>query len=140
MKKLVYVLVTCAAILGIWVGGSAQAASLNSLTVPSSSIFLAAESQLRNPADFKLSTEYGQKIDLNNANVRLFRDLRGFYPNLARKIVDNAPYENVEDVLNIPGLSDRQKERLQANLEQFTLTPPADVFTEGGDRYNPGYY
>jgi photosystem II PsbU protein len=37
-------------------------------------------------------------------------------------------------------LSDRQIERLQANLDKFTVNPPADVFIEGDERYNPGLY
>lgn len=101
---------------------------------------LAAETEIRNPADSVLGSEYGQKVDLNNANVRLFRKYRGYYPNLAAKIVNNAPYEQVEDVLEIPGLSERQKQLLSEHLEEFTVTPPADVFNEGGDRYNPGIY
>ncbi|MDJ0734145.1 MAG: photosystem II complex extrinsic protein PsbU [Nostocaceae cyanobacterium] len=62
-------------------------------------------------------------IDLNNANIIAFKDCRGFYPNLAKLIVTNGPYETVEDVLNIPGLTQTQKERLQANLDRFTVTP-----------------
>ncbi len=101
---------------------------------------LAAETQIRNPADEVLGREYGKKIDLNNANVRLFRQYKGYYPTLAAKIVQNAPYDNVEDVLNIPDLSERQKELLSEHLADFTVTPPADVFNEGDDRYNPGIY
>ncbi|MFW6357814.1 MAG: photosystem II complex extrinsic protein PsbU, partial [Chroococcales cyanobacterium] len=71
---------------------------------------------------------------------RAFRQYRGFYPTLASKIIQNAPYENVEDVLDIPGLSERQKERLQANLDNFTVTPQSEVFVEGDDRFNPGVY
>ncbi|MFN6248070.1 photosystem II complex extrinsic protein PsbU, partial [Microcystis sp.] len=86
------------------------------------------------------TTEFGAKIDLNNSDIRDFRDLRGFYPNLAGKIIKNAPYQEVEDVLNIPGLSATQKERLQANLEKFTVTEPSKEFIEGDDRFNPGVY
>lgn len=93
-----------------------------------------------NAFDQKLTTEFGQKVDLNNATIRAFRDFRGFYPNLASKIIQNAPYERVEDVLNIPGLSDTQKARLQANLDKFTVTEPAKELNEGDDRINPGVY
>lgn len=93
-----------------------------------------------NPADKVLETEYGQKIDLNNANVRLFRDVRGFYPTLAKIIVKNGPFESVEDVLNIPDLSERQRAKLEANLDRFTVTPPSDVFLEGQERLNNGNY
>jgi photosystem II PsbU protein len=62
------------------------------------------------------------------------------YPNLARKIIRNAPYKNVEDVLEIEGLSDRQKELLQANLDKFAVTDVESAFTEGDDRFNNGIY
>ncbi|MGB5597055.1 MAG: photosystem II complex extrinsic protein PsbU [Crocosphaera sp.] len=93
-----------------------------------------------NPVDAKLTTEFGQKIDLNNEDIRGFRELRGFYPNLASKIILNSPYETVEDVLEIPGLSEKQKKRLEANLDKFVVTPPISELSEGGDRLNPGLY
>ncbi|MFN5516327.1 MAG: photosystem II complex extrinsic protein PsbU [Cyanobacteriota bacterium] len=93
-----------------------------------------------NAVDAKLTTEYGQKIDLNNSDIRDFRALRGFYPNLASKIIKNAPYESVEDVLSIPGLSEGQKSRLQANLDSFVVTEVSSELTEGDDRINPGVY
>ncbi|WP_204104326.1 MULTISPECIES: photosystem II complex extrinsic protein PsbU [Spirulina sp. CCY15215] len=96
--------------------------------------------ELRNEADDFLQTDFGQKIDLNNTNVRGFRQLKGFYPTLASKIVGNAPYESVEAVLDIPGLSESQKERLEANLDQFTVGELTNVFTQGDDRLNNGIY
>ena len=133
--------------LALLVGGlgfiaqPAMAFNLSDFTWQSSSILAAADmSNRRNPADEKLATEFGQKIDLNNANVRAFRQYRGFYPGLAQKIVKYAPYKTVEDVLEIPGLSETQRERLQANLDNFTVTDPASVFLEGDERINPGDY
>ncbi|MDJ0846491.1 photosystem II complex extrinsic protein PsbU [Crocosphaera sp.] len=93
-----------------------------------------------NPVDAKLTTEYGQKIDLNNEDVRGFRQLRGFYPNLAAKIIKYSPYDTVEEVLDIPGLSEKQRQRLEANLDKFVVTPPSSELNEGGDRINPGLY
>jgi photosystem II PsbU protein len=93
-----------------------------------------------NAVDTLLTTEFGKKIDLNNSDIRDFRELRGFYPTLAGKIIKNSPYDKVEDVLDIPSLSESQKKRLQANLENFTVTPPSKEFNEGGDRINPGVY
>ena len=116
-----------------------QALDFNGISQVNPSI-LAVKNSRRNAADDLLGTEFGQKIDVNNSDIRDFRELRGFYPNLASIVIQNAPYENVEDVLNIPGLSNSQKERLQANLDQFSATPPADVFNEGDDRYNAGVY
>lgn len=122
----------------------AIAANLSSVTLHEVPV-LAVEGQTslsprRNRADDKLGTEFGKKIDLNNTNVRAFTQYPGLYPTLATKIVRNAPYENVEDVMDIPGLSDRQKEILQANLDKFTVTDVESAFTEGDDRYNNGIY
>lgn len=114
---------------------TAQAVDLNVFTVQSTPILAAR----RNAADEKLGEIQG-KLDLNNSDVRDFRGLRGFYPNLASKIIQNAPYKNVEDVLDIPGLSEKQQERLQANLDNFVVTNVSDVMNAGDDRYNPGVY
>ena len=151
MKRLVRVL----AVLGLlvsclgWLGYPQKAvaapmpfgyeAVVGSIRLQSSPVLL-AEVNLRNAADDKLATEFGKKIDLNNTHVRAFRKYPGMYPTLAGKIVQNAPYKSVEDVLNIPGLSDRQKDLLQANLDKFTVTEVDPTFVEGGDRYNPGVY
>lgn len=100
----------------------------------------AAESPSRTVVEEKLATEFGQKLDLNNSNVRMFRQYAGLYPNLARLILKNAPYDKVEDVLNIPGLTEQQKELLRANLDNFTVTKVEPALVEGSDRYNPGIY
>ena len=79
---------------------------------------------------------------LNNTPLRKFRKYRGFYPNLARKIADNAPYKSVEDVLKIKGLSAKQKKKLQKQIDKgnFTVTPESEVYNAGDDRVNPGVY
>lgn len=108
---------------------------LTRLNVP----FIAVETS-GNAVDAKLATEFGKKLDLNNTNVRSFRLYKGMYPTLARMIVSNAPYDSVEAVFNIPGLTDQQKSVLEANLDNFTVTPPDSALVEGGDRINNGYY
>lgn len=60
-----------------------------------------------------------QPIDLNNANLIAFTDCPGFYPDLAQVIVQNSPYQQVEDVLKIQGLTTPQKQLLKANLKHF---------------------
>ena len=118
----------------------AHALNINTI-VQTSPRLLAVESERRNVADDYFSTtDVINKIDINNSSIRDFRELRGFYPKLASLIVQNAPYEKVDDVLSISGLSDRQVERLQANLDRFIVNPPSDVFNEGDERYNPGLY
>lgn len=138
MRKLVSLLLVGLFSVGILFGmGQSSALALNVNQVNLSSVSVLAE--IRNDADQKLQ-QIGTKIDLNNTNIQAFRDLRGFYPTLARKIIENAPYETVEEVLEIPDLSERQKERLQENLDQFVVTDPEAAFVEGDDRINNGVY
>ncbi|MGL5036014.1 MAG: photosystem II complex extrinsic protein PsbU [Microcystaceae cyanobacterium] len=125
-------------LLTLLVGFLGFLAPAQALNLPNSTLILAQNRA--NAVDTKLTTEYGAKIDLNNSDIRDFRQLRGFYPNLASKIIKNAPYENVDDVLEIPSLSESQKSRLQASLDKFTVTEVSSELTEGDDRINPGVY
>lgn len=136
MKKLIGILAAVLLIIGSWGFASAAQASETGLFTVQSSALLARV----NTADAKRKELIQGKLDLNNSDVREFRKLRGFYPNLASKIIQNAPYESVEDVLEIPGLSDSQLERLQANLDEFFVTDMEASMNAGGDRYNPGLY
>lgn len=95
--------------------------------------------EFRNAVDDKLSTEYGSKIDLNNSNVSAFTRYRGLYPTIARKILANAPYGAVEDVLEI-SFSDRELAIVKANLSKFAVTEPDPALVEGADRFNNGVY
>lgn len=140
MKRLVGMIMAFGLIMGClgWLGQTqaAMAANLSSLTFNAPVVAL----EFRNVMDDKLNTEFGRKIDLNNTNVRAFMDYPGLYPTLARVILENAPFENVDDVLDMPGLTQRQKEVLQANLSNFTVSPPESALVEGGDRFNNGIY
>lgn len=138
MRRLVGMIVALVLIVGSlgWLGPqSAMAANLSNVSFTASPVLA-----VRNVMDDKLSTEFGKKIDLNNTNVRAFMDYPGLYPTLARVILKNSPFESVEDVLAMPGLTDRQKEVLKANLDNFTVTAPEDALVEGGDRFNNGIY
>jgi photosystem II PsbU protein len=150
MKQLVGLLVALAVLLG-WVSSPALAQPISGptagaelLTAPFSAPIEAmtwlAEAPQQNAVDAKLNTEYGAKLDLNNANVQGFRKFPGLYPTLARKILINAPYDDVEDVLDLPGLSEQQLDILRNNLDNFTVTVPDSALTEGGDRFNNGVY
>ncbi|NJK29808.1 MAG: photosystem II complex extrinsic protein PsbU [Acaryochloris sp. RU_4_1] len=113
---------------------------VNALTLRStdSTMFLAMT--YRNPVDAKLETDFGQKIDLNNTNVIAFSQYRGLYPTIAGKVIQNAPYNTVEDVLQISDLTDQQKKMLQEHLGNFTVTEPDPALVGGQDRYNTGAY
>ena len=138
MKRLVGLFIAIGMLLGMFIGGgvaeSAMAAELQQFSP------LLAEETFNNAVDAKLGTEYGAKLDLNNANIQSFRKFPGLYPTLARKILLNAPFEDVEDVLEMPGLSERQIEILTDNLKNFTVTPTDPALVEGADRFNNGVY
>ncbi|MCG5061699.1 MAG: photosystem II complex extrinsic protein PsbU [Limnoraphis sp. WC205] len=132
---LVGLLISC---LG-WVGQeNADAANLSLTQLPIVSPILAVEER-RNRADEKLG-EFGEKIDLNNGSIRQFRQFRGMYPTLAKMIIDQAPFDSVEDVLNMKGLTERQKQILESYLDEFTVTPVTSVLQEGDFRLNTGTY
>ncbi|MEM1238492.1 MAG: photosystem II complex extrinsic protein PsbU [Cyanobacteria bacterium P01_H01_bin.26] len=102
---------------------------------------LLAETELpRNAIDDKLRTEYGYKLDVNNTNVAAFRKYRGLFPTIAGKIIRNAPYDDLEDILEIPGLSEVEQSRIRENMDVFTISPPNPALVEGDDRYNNGAY
>lgn len=136
MKRFVGILAALLLIVASWgFAPTAQARETGLFTVQSVPLLARV-----NTADAKRQELIKGKLDLNNSDVREFRRLRGFYPNLASKIIQNAPYDNVEDVLKIPGLSASQAERLQANLDEFVVTDMESSMNAGGDRYNPGLY
>jgi len=138
MKRFISILAALLLIVGSWgFAPTAQASETGLVNLNLQSSTLVARI---NTADAKRKELIRGKLDLNNSDVREFRKLRGFYPNLASKIIQNAPYNSVEDVLEIPGLSERQMDRLQANLDEFFVTDVNASMNAGGDRYNPGLY
>ena len=143
MKRLAVfgLIIAVVAVTWGWMGSisTAIAAPLNRSAFVSAPL-LAVEATYRNAIDDKLSTEFGQKIDLNNTNVKAFMQYPGLYPTLARILVKNAPYDSVDEVLNLPGLTSRQREVLESNIDKFTVTEPDNALVEGDDRINNGFY
>jgi photosystem II PsbU protein len=144
IKQALGALVAVGILLGSLLGNvqpmSAASLSINSVTSGAAVLANAGGKELRNSVDDKLSTEYGSKIDVNNTNIASFRKFRGLYPTIAGKVVSNAPYQSIEDVLDIPGLSAIEKDRLQKNLDIFTISDPDPALVEGADRFNNGVY
>ncbi|NER82852.1 MAG: photosystem II complex extrinsic protein PsbU [Leptolyngbya sp. SIO1D8] len=140
MKKLLLALViTLGMLLGSGFGWGISPAAAATFSSSSWNAPVLAE-DIRNAVDDKLSTEYGSKLDLNNANVQSFVKYRGLYPTIARKILMNAPYDSVQAVLDISDLSNRERDLIESNLDNFTVTPPDPALVEGADRYNNGVY
>ncbi|MBE7380060.1 MAG: photosystem II complex extrinsic protein PsbU [Leptolyngbya sp. SIO1E4] len=141
MKQLLLgLVVTLGILVSSWFGWDVSPATAATLNAPSWNMPVLAEESIRNAVDDKLGTEYGSKLDLNNANVQAFVKYRGLYPTIARKILMNAPYTSVDEVLKISNLSDRERDIVESNLDNFTVTPPDPALVEGADRYNNGVY
>ncbi|MGB3534292.1 MAG: photosystem II complex extrinsic protein PsbU [Microcoleaceae cyanobacterium] len=125
-----------------WMGTeAAQASQLSLSQFPVVSPILAVE-QRANRADQKLA-EFGDKIDLNNSSLRDFREFRGMYPTLGKMIIANTkykPFDSVEQVLEMPGLTEKMKSTLELYLDKFTVTPPSSILKEGDFRLNTGIY
>lgn len=135
MNRIIRGLLTLLLCIGVW-GWLAPFQS----TLAAPAMDLVHFQVAQNSVERKLSKEFSQKVDLNNSNVRAFRQYPGLYPNLARIIVNNAPYTSVQDVLNIPDLTEQQRQVLQKNLNHFIVTEVEPALVEGSDRYNPGLY
>lgn len=138
MKRLLGLLLTLGVLLSGWLGWGGESAQATGMSQVRVSPYVAEE--LRNAVDDKLSTEYGSKLDLNNTNVQAFAKFPGLYPTIAGKILQNAPYDAVEDLLDIPNLSDRERTIIEKNLDNFAVTEPDPALVEGADRFNNGVY
>lgn len=95
-----------------------------SAEIQSQSIDYSRVAEVQQVAEPTSCIPIGEKIDLNNANAISFKDCPGYYPTLAKKIINNGPYESVEQVLNIRGLNLKQKKILEDKLDFFTVTEP----------------
>lgn len=79
-----------------------------------------------------------ETIDINNANIRVYQKLPGMYPNIAKLMVKNAPFDSVQDVYKIPELNEKQKEVLKKYEKNFIALPPAPEYVV--DQINNGLY
>ena len=75
-------------------------------------------------------------VDVNNANVRVYLKMPGLYPSVAGKIASNGPYNSVNDLYNIPGLSGKEKELIKKYESRFTAQKPSADYVI--DRINNG--
>lgn len=80
------------------------------------------------------------KIDVNNTILRNYRKLPGFYPTLARILILNAPYDSLEELLEIEGLTEAQKELIQSNFVNLTLGDYREGDSQRENLINKGYY
>jgi photosystem II PsbU protein len=125
MKALIRFSVLLVAIASIWTTGLLGSFSNNAAfaeDLPATSFY----------------TQDLSKIDLNNANINTFRQVRGMYPTIGRIIIENSPYKSLDEVLNIAGLTEAQKELIKANADKFSLNKPDESM--GRERINNANY
>ena len=80
----------------------------------------------------------GDKIDLNNANIRAYLKVPGMYPTIAGKVVSAGPFKSVGDVYNIPGLTGAEKDIIKKNEARFLTMEEKPEY--GIDKFNNGLY
>nr|AKR52923.1 photosystem II 12 kDa extrinsic protein [Polykrikos lebourae] len=78
------------------------------------------------------------KVDVNNASVRAYRQFPGMYPKAAGFIATHGPYDAVQDIYKIPDLPDKVKELFQKYEGNLVCFPPNPAYFL--DRSNDGIY
>merc|ERR1719267_113763 len=68
------------------------------------------------------------KIDVNNANVRVYAKLPGMYPGAAGKIASNGPYKSVSDLYNIKGMSEKEKAAIKKYESRLMTLEPSPMY------------
>merc|ERR1711862_378288 len=80
----------------------------------------------------------GDKVDINNANVRVYLKFPGMYPKIGGKIASGGPYESVADLYKIKDLSQKELEIIKKYETSFVAKPPSADYVI--DRINNGLY
>ena len=57
-----------------------------------------------------------QKIDLNLADEEALTQLTGVGPRLAQRIIEARPFESVDDLIRVRGISEKDVERLRPQV------------------------
>eukprot|EP00814_Leptocylindrus_danicus_P018003 CAMPEP_0116026214 /NCGR_PEP_ID=MMETSP0321-20121206/13669_1 /TAXON_ID=163516 /ORGANISM="Leptocylindrus danicus var. danicus, Strain B650" /LENGTH=156 /DNA_ID=CAMNT_0003498873 /DNA_START=50 /DNA_END=520 /DNA_ORIENTATION=- len=70
------------------------------------------------------------KIDVNSAFVGDYKRLQGMYPHAAGMIASHGPYEKLDDLYKIDGLTDNDKKMFRKYQAQLTVLPPTRTFRE----------
>merc|ERR1711988_1167794 len=80
----------------------------------------------------------GEKVDINNANIRAYAKIPQMYPNIGGLIVSNGPYKSVADLYKIPGMTEQMKGVLKKNEGRFIVLEPNPTYVI--DKFNNGLY
>jgi photosystem II PsbU protein len=95
------------------------------------------------PADNEIVKEQRQvtdKLDINNAPVADYMQLRGMYPTIGGKISNQGPYSSVKDVYKLQSLSKEEKSTIKKYEKSLTATPSTGLDTmRGRDPYRRNF-
>lgn len=61
--------------------------------------------------------DYQNRIDINNATQNELMKLPGIGEILARKIIENRPYKDIEELINIDGIGEKKMESLRRRIK-----------------------
>merc|ERR1719267_385127 len=75
-----------------------------------------------------------QKIDINNANVRVYAKLPGMYPGAAGKIVTHGPYKSVSEIYAF--MNEKEKAATKKYESRLITLEPSAMYVI--DRVNNG--
>jgi hypothetical protein len=95
------------------------------------------------PADNEIVKEQRQvtdKLDINNAPVADYMQLRGMYPTIGGKISNGGPYSSMKDVYKLQSLSKEEKSTVKKYERFLTATPSTGLDTmRGRDPYRRNF-
>eukprot|EP00549_Striatella_unipunctata_P021150 CAMPEP_0118705134 /NCGR_PEP_ID=MMETSP0800-20121206/19679_1 /TAXON_ID=210618 ORGANISM="Striatella unipunctata, Strain CCMP2910" /NCGR_SAMPLE_ID=MMETSP0800 /ASSEMBLY_ACC=CAM_ASM_000638 /LENGTH=155 /DNA_ID=CAMNT_0006607215 /DNA_START=41 /DNA_END=508 /DNA_ORIENTATION=+ len=70
------------------------------------------------------------RIDVNGAFVGEYKQFPGFFPHAAGKIASNGPYTEVQDIYDIPGLTEHDVDMFKKYEDNLSVLPPGRLFNE----------
>merc|ERR1739841_79836 len=76
------------------------------------------------------------KIDINNANIRVYAKLPGMYPGAAGKIASNGPYKSVSEIYAF--MNEKEKAATKKYESRLITLEPSAMYVI--DRVNNGLY
>lgn len=83
----------------------------------------------------------GDKVDVNNANIRAFTRFKGMYPGAAAKVlkaVPDAGYKSAGEMMAAPGLTGPEKDAISKYQDKWVFLTPKPEYVI--DRLNNGLY
>ncbi len=73
-------------------------------------------------------------VNINRATIAELTTLQGIGPGLAKRIIENRPYEKIDDLIRVPGIKEAKLQELKPFIRlEEKKTKPAPLATELGE-------